>query len=401
MSCTLLVRLLAVLLTTFSLYAADLSSFDGTWVMAEAEYDGNSVPSGDISDVLVTITKGKYAFEKGDTRANGTFTVDFARKPAVMAFTEVEGPNAGRATLALTEMTPTGWRACYRFDGNGAPESLASTPGSGWLLARYERKPGTSAPVPMPLRALLILGGCCHDYAAQKEILKKGLEARAHVQIDIIYSPDGSTRPPLPILGNPEYAQGYDVVIHDECAADISDQKVVEGVLKPHREGLPAVNLHCAMHSYRIGNPNEPATPGTAHGLWFEYLGLQSSGHGPQKPIALSFVANSGPVTAGLTNWTTISEELYNNIKIWPEAKSLARGSQGAGDKPGQNDSVVVWTHEYGPKKARVFATTLGHNNETVADARYLDLVTRGLLWSCGKLSDDGKPMMGYAAPAK
>jgi type 1 glutamine amidotransferase len=35
-----------------------------------------------------------------------------------------------------------------------------------------------------------------------------------------------------------------------------------------------------------------------------------------------------------------------------------------------------------------VFATTLGHNNDTVADPRYLDLVTRGLLWSLGKLDD-------------
>ena len=26
-----------------------------------------------------------------------------------------------------------------------------------------------------PLRALLVIGGCCHDYAAQKDILKAGL----------------------------------------------------------------------------------------------------------------------------------------------------------------------------------------------------------------------------------
>ena len=26
----------------------------------------------------------------------------------------------------------------------------------------------------------------------------------------------------------------------------------------------------------------------------------------------------------------------------------------------------------------------------------YLDLVTRGLLWACGKLRDDGTPQAGY-----
>ena len=30
-----------------------------------------------------------------------------------------------------------------------------------------------------PIKALLVIGGCCHDYAAQKEILAKGLAARA------------------------------------------------------------------------------------------------------------------------------------------------------------------------------------------------------------------------------
>jgi type 1 glutamine amidotransferase len=51
-------------------------------------------------------------------------------------------------------------------------------------------------------------------------------------------------------------------------------------------------------------------------------------------------------------------------------------------------ESVVVWTNAYGPNKTRVWSTSLGHNNETVADERYLDLVTRGLLWACDKLND-------------
>lgn len=40
----------------------------------------------------------------------------------------------------------------------------------------------------------------------------------------------------------------------------------------------------------------------------------------------------------------------------------------------------------------------VGHNNETVSDPRYLDLVTRGVLWVCDKLAADGKPRAGYAA---
>jgi len=389
-----LLRLLAPLALAVSLNAADLSSFDGVWVMKEAVFDGNAVPVDAVS-VTVTIDNGKYTFDMGDNQAKGVFEIDFSRKPAVMKITEQEGQNPGRTLSALTELTPTGWRAVYPMNGGSTPSSFDSGPGSGLLLAQYERKPGTVAPA-KPLRALLILGGCCHDYANQKQILKKGLEARARVEVDIIHSADSSTKPPLPIFGKPATAKGYDVVIHDECAADVSDPKVVEGVLAPHREGIPAVALHCAMHSYRIGNPGKPATSGTPHAFWFDLLGLQSSGHGPQLPVVIEYLPGKSPITAGLSGWTTINEELYNNIKVWDSAVPVAWGKQGAGDKPGQNASVVAWTHEYGPAKARVFATTIGHNNETVADPRYLDLVTRGLLWSCGKLAQDGKPVPGY-----
>lgn len=257
-----------------------------------------------------------------------------------------------------------------------------------------------------PLRALLIAGGCCHDYKNQKDILKNGLEARANLVLDVIYSPDGSTRPPISIYGKPDYAAGYDVILHDECAADISDAAVIEGVLKPHRDGIPGVNLHCAMHSYRIGNPGQPAEPGSARAYWFDYLGIQSSGHGPQMPIVITQTDKDHPINRGGSDWTTINEELYNNVQVLDTARSLARGKQIVKQKKKLADGteevtekpveyVVNWVNNY-QNKTRVFSTTIGHNNATVADPRYLDLVTRGLLWSCGKLDDQGKPLPGY-----
>jgi len=250
---------------------------------------------------------------------------------------------------------------------------------------------------PAPLRALLIAGGCCHDYATQKELLKRGLEERLHVQVDVIYSDDTSTKPPIPIYGRPGYAKGYDVVIHDECASDIKDIETVEGVLAPHRAGLPAVNLHCAMHSYRTApDVKQPVTPGTPESLWFDFIGVQSSGHGKQLPIAIAFAAEPHGVTTGLADWTTINEELYNNIVVREGTRVLATGSQEPNDRPGFTEAAVVWTAEYGEQKARVFSTSLGHNNDTVADERYLDLVARGLLWACGKLEDSGAPAPGY-----
>ncbi len=278
---------------------------------------------------------------------------------------------------------------------------LAAAIAAAAILSAHPAAAQRAADRPAPLRALLVLGGCCHDYAVQKDILKNGIEARANVTVDILYSPDTTTAPPLEFLGKPDYAAGYDLVIHDECAADVKDLNIVEGVLAPHRDGVPGVNLHCAMHSYRTApDVNKPVPPGTGDSLWFDYLGIQSSGHGPQKPIALVFTDKASPIVKGLADWTTIKEELYNNIVVREGAHALARGSQEPNTRPNFTESTVVWTNEYGDKKARVFSTTIGHNNETVSDPRYLDLVTRGVLWACGKLDDSGQPAAGYG-PAK
>ena len=64
------------------------------------------------------------------------------------------------------------------------------------------------------------------------------------------------------------------------------------------------------------------------------------------------------------------------------------------------NAGVPMWTNVYNGK-TRVFSTTLGHNNDTVADDKYLDLVTRGLLWATGHLNDDGTPATGYGVHGK
>ena len=73
----------------------------------------------------------------------------------------------------------------------------------------------------------------------------------------------------------------------------------------------------------------------------------------------------------------------------------LATGTQG------KQEAVVVWTNLYGKEKTRVFATTIGHNNATVEDARYLDLVAKGLLWATDKLDAQGRPKPGYGRPKK
>ena len=224
---------------------------------------------------------------------------------------------------------------------------------------------------PLPLKALLIAGGCCHDYKAQHEILYKGIQERANVRVDVIWTNDRSTNPPLPLYNNSDWAKGYDVIIHDECAASNKDLTAMKNILAVHKT-IPAVHLHCAIHSFRNGTDQ-----------WAKHLGLHSTGHGPQEPVSIEFTNPDHPITKPLTDWVTKKEELYNNAQVF-DAEPLALGHQDVNGK--QRSAIVAWVNT--KQGAPSFSTTIGHNNYTVEDPRYLDLVTRGLLWSCGKLND-------------
>jgi type 1 glutamine amidotransferase len=263
-------------------------------------------------------------------------------------------------------------------------------------------------PAVKPLRILIVAGGCCHEYDKQPTTLKEGIESRLNAIVDIAYNEDKTTKATFEIYKAKDWDKDFDLIIHDECSADVTDPKYVNAILDAHKAGKPAVNLHCAMHSYRWGNFREPVQAGADNAHWYEMIGIQSTAHGPKEPISITFTDKTSPITQGLADWTTVGEELYNNVQVLT-AKPLATGVQivpakgkKKGEapppdaKPTEATSVVAWTNEYGPNKTKIFSTTIGHFTETVGDARYLDLVTRGILWATGHIDENGKAKDGY-----
>ncbi len=259
-----------------------------------------------------------------------------------------------------------------------------------------------------PLKVLLVAGGCCHDYAVQTRLLKEGIENRINAKVTVIYNPDTRTDAKFEIYQSDDWAQGYDVILHDECCANVTDEPYVKRILAAHKSGIPAVNLHCAMHCYRWGDFRSPVEPGAANSGWYEMIGIQSSGHGPKAPVGVAYVDAHHPIINGMKDWTTIDEELYNNVRMFSGVEVLATGTQlqqpnkkalkeNPNAKPVESKAVVVWTNQYGPNKTKIFSTSLGHFNETVGDDRYLELVVRGLLWTTENLAADGKPAAAAA----
>ncbi len=233
-----------------------------------------------------------------------------------------------------------------------------------------------------PLRGLLITGGCCHDYSNQKQILTEGIRQRVNITWDVVHEGGTKRNHKVSVYEQKDWARKYDVIVHNECFGAVSDKQFVKSIVA-HHEGVPAVFIHCALHSYR-----QAATADS----WRELIGVTSQSHEKHRPLDVVNLEPSHPIMHGFPpQWKTPQGELYKIEKLWPNCTPLAQ----AYGQDTQKNHVCIWTNSYG--KTRVFGTSLGHHNQTMNNDVWLGVVSRGLLWACGKLTPEGKPEKGYA----
>lgn len=233
-----------------------------------------------------------------------------------------------------------------------------------------------------PIKALLITGGGFHDYPAQQKTLAEGLAARLNIELTVLL--EGTVREHKhSVYSSADWAKGYDVVIHNECFGMVTDKDFVERVAAPHLTGnVPAVILHASVHSYR----NAPTD------AWREVIGQKSMSHENRRDLVVKVIDEKSPLLRGFPSpWTDPQDELYKIEKVWPGVTPLAK-SYGEETK---QEHTVIWTNTIG--RNRIFVTTLGHLDATMKTDAFMDLVARGLLWSIGKLKDDGTAVAGYA----
>lgn len=223
-----------------------------------------------------------------------------------------------------------------------------------------------------PIRALIVTGGCCHDYDFQTKAIKQAATDR-NVNIDWTVVKDGGngTDAQIALYDNPQWADGFDVVIHNECFANTTDPDYIRKITTVHKAGVNSVVIHCAMHTYRAAKIDD----------WREFLGVTSRRHEHKSQYPVRAVAIDHPIMRGFPNdYETPMDELYVIEHVWPHTEVLARSTS---EKTGETHPVI-WTSKYG--KARVFGTTYGHSNETFTDEVFLTTLTRGIQWAAGTL---------------
>ena len=136
------------------------------------------------------------------------------------------------------------------------------------------------------IRALLVTGGCCHNYKYQSKALIVGVAKEAKVDWKVVNEGGTGTRAQIALYDNPNWAKDFDVVVHNECFASTADEAYIRKITKVHKAGVPSVVIHCTMHTYRAAKIDE----------WQKFLGVTSRRHDHQSRYPVKKVAPKHPI---------------------------------------------------------------------------------------------------------
>ena len=244
-----------------------------------------------------------------------------------------------------------------------------------------------------PIKALMLVGGCCHDYKTMPGVLTEAISHVANIHFDIKLLKTAEEDAAL--LRDPHFADAYDVVVYDICFGEKWKDGDYDGAMEAARQGKPAVFIHCAMHTFRP--PRDARAPdlkereAICDAKWHALVGMDTRVHDKYEPFSVTKTDAPNPILkAWPDEWKTPGDELYNTIKMMPTATPLLQAKSPISGKL----HTVAWVNQFG--QTRVFGTTLGHDMKTGSTGEYQHLLADGILWACNKLNANGQPMPGY-----
>ena len=220
----------------------------------------------------------------------------------------------------------------------------------------------------LSIEALLVTGGCCHDYEEQASLLTAFSQKQAHINWTIANEGGTDRTARVGIYDDPKWAEPYDVIVYNKCFPNVGNAEYLRKITQVHKAGKPAVLIHCSILSYDVADVDD----------WRELVGIESHIHDRETNYVVDNIAPDHPIMQGFPRpgWTTPSDELYIVSKTGPNTRVLATTFY-----PETGIAMpVIWTSLYG--KGKVFGTTYGHTNETFSHPVFLELLTHGIIWA-------------------
>ncbi|MBL9182805.1 MAG: ThuA domain-containing protein [Verrucomicrobiaceae bacterium] len=150
--------------------------------------------------------------------------------------------------------------------------------------------------------------------------------------------------------------------------------------------GKPLLGIRTANHAF-IPKPKEVVDPSLVSWAEFtdEVLGAPNTGYetkGLPYTVSIAPGAETSPLLAGVNPANILgAQSLYKVLPLAADVTPMLIGTAKTNTSP---PMPVAWTRHYGPKKARVFYTSLGAPEDMeIADVR--TLLINGVAWTLAR----------------
>jgi type 1 glutamine amidotransferase len=231
------------------------------------------------------------------------------------------------------------------------------------------------------IRVLIFSGRNNHDWRSTTPFLRKILVGSGRFDVRVEEEPSGVTA---------ETLAAYDVLVLDYQGprwGEVTENAVVNFV----KQGKGLVAVHAANYAFTglevLADNHKPS--GLKQPAWPEYLqmiggwwteGPPKTAHAPRHCFTVKFVDRAHPVTKGLPESFRVSDELYHNPKMSPDAHILATAYDDPANGGTGKDEPMLWTVNYG--QGRVLYTALGHDVAAQQESGFVSTFARGVEWA-------------------
>ena len=194
------------------------------------------------------------------------------------------------------------------------------------------------------------------------------MRCRLPIEWTVIHQGGVSEDAKIPFYEKNDWGAEFDVAVHNECFPKTTDPTWVEKIAGPHRRGLPAVLVHCALQSY----PDKD-------GLWSSLCGIEFGRPLRDRYLRIKFADQ--PHSSGIVgkDFELRREDILPITKV-TDPKGVVAWAHLSNSSATRHP--CFWTHQFGERKTKIFATSLGDRNENMIRSEFLDTLTRGFLWS-------------------
>ena len=116
--------------------------YEGTWRVIFLQSDGNQAAEKDAKKItVVNHTDGTWSIQvEGKEVVKGTSEIDPTKNLKTIDFTPTEGSDKGKVFLGIYDLKENCRKLCYAPAGKERPTEFSSKPGSGHVLAIFQRE---------------------------------------------------------------------------------------------------------------------------------------------------------------------------------------------------------------------------------------------------------------------